>query len=154
MATDRRPFFDKHRIKEARREWKEGGLRSRFGGGANLGYGTDNELHSLFIRIRRIVDFKGATTPATMDNRMFGGAEEYRYLGRRGYMNPEKANRAAANVEKLAGTNFAPAIIAMARRHPYGVEALTIKYGNKAAMDIIMERDRRLRRMTRIRRGD
>jgi hypothetical protein len=154
MTVFRRPYFDKSRNRRARREWRQGGLRSRFGGGANLGYGADKELHSLFIRMRRIVNFKGANTPATIDNRILEGAEVLRYEGRKGYMNPEKANRAAANAEKLADTNFAPAVLGMARRHPYGVEALTIKYGNKPAMDKIMERDRRLRRMMRTRRED
>jgi hypothetical protein len=147
-----RPLFD--RRKGTRREWREGGFRSRFGGGATLGYGTDKELHSLFLRIRRDVDFKGAFTPAEIDNRLREAAEGLRLLGRRGYVKPEKANRSAENLEKLAGTNFAPTVIATARRHPYGPENLTLNYGRKGAMEIILERDRRLRRMMRTRRED
>jgi hypothetical protein len=150
MVVFRRPHFDKSPNREERREWREGGLRSRFGGGG--GYGTDKELHSLFIRIRRDVDFKGAFAPAEIDDRLREAAEELRLLGRRGYLKPEKANRAADNLEKLAGTDFAPSIIATARRHPYGPENLTLNYGRKGAMDVILERDRRLRRMMRTRR--
>jgi hypothetical protein len=152
MAVFRRPYFDKHRNREARREWRKGGFRSRFGGGG--GYSTDKELHSLFLRIRRDVDFKGAFTPAEIDNRLREAAEELKLFGRKGYINPEKANRAADNLEKLAGTNFAPTVIATARRHPYGPENLTLNYGRKGAMDVILERDRRLRRMMHTRRED
>lgn len=147
MAIDRRPFFDRHT--ETRVEWRGREFRPRFAEG---GYGTDKELHSLFLRIRRDVDFKGAFTPAEIDNRLREAAEELRLFGRRGYVKPEKANRSADNLEKLAGTNFAPTVIATARRHPYSPENLTLNYGRKGAMDIILERDRRLRRMMRTRR--
>jgi hypothetical protein len=152
MPIDWKPFFDKHA--ESRGNWnrRERGFEPRFAGGANGAYGTDKELHSTFIRIRRIANFYHAFTPVEIDARLRDGAEEQRILARRGYLNPEKAERSAKNLEKLEGMNFAPCIIAMARRHPYGVENLTINYGRKGAMDIILERDRRLKRMMRTRR--
>jgi hypothetical protein len=143
-----RPMFDRH--KETRVEWKERKFKPRFAEGA---YGTDKELHSLFIRIRRDVDFQGAFTPNEIDERISEAAKYLRLLAKKGYMKPEKAYPAADNLEKLTGTNFAPHILAMARRHPYGVENFTLHYGRKAAMDLILERDLKLRRMMRTRRS-
>jgi hypothetical protein len=147
MAIDRRPFFDKHRETRMERHGRE--FNPRFAEGA---YGTDKELHSLFMRTRRDVDYQGAFTPQEIDNRLREAVAELRYLAKRGYLNPEKACDAADNLEKLIGTNFAHSILAMAKRHPYGPENLTLHYGRKGAMDIILERDRKLRRMVRTRR--
>jgi hypothetical protein len=147
-----RPFFDKQ--SESRNKWtgRERELNPRFAGGANAEYGTDKELHSLFLRVRREVDFQGAFTPSEIDARLRDTAKGLRILARRGYEKPEKAERRAKNLEKLEGTNFGPTVIAAARRHPYGVENLTLNYGRKAAMDIILERDRKLMEMMRTRR--
>jgi hypothetical protein len=143
MPIGERPMFD--RQMETKVEWKG----REFAEGA---YGTDKEVHSLFMRTRRDVDFQGAFTPNEIDERISDAADYLRLLAKKGYMKPEKAYRAADNLEKLAGTNFAPTILAMARRHPYGVENFTLHYGRKAAMDYMLKQDRRLRRMMRTRR--
>lgn len=152
MSIDRQPFFDKH--SESRGNWsgRERECKPRFAEGANGSFGTDKELDSLFIRIRRDLDFQDAFTPNEIDARLRDTAKELRILGRRGYLNPEKAERSANNLEKLEGTNFAPSVIARAKRHPYGVVNLTLNYGRKGAMDAILERDRKLKRMMRTRR--
>ena len=152
MPINRQSFFDKH--SESRGNWsgREREFKPRFSGGANGAYGTDKELHSLFLRVRRDVDFQGALTPNEIDARLRDTAKGLRVLARRGYMKPDQAERRAKNLEKLEGTYFAPIVIAVAKRHPYGVENLTLNYGRKGAMDAILERDRKLRRMMRTRR--
>lgn len=152
MSIDRKPFFDKHSESSGNWSEREREFEPRFAGGANGAYGTDKELHSLFLRVRRDVDFQDAFTPNEIDARLRDTAKELRILGRRGYLKPEKAERSANNLEKLTDTNFAPSVIAIAKRHPYGVENLTLNYGRKGAMDVILERDRKLKRMMRTRR--
>jgi hypothetical protein len=113
---------------------------------------TDKEFHRAFMRISYYVDFKGAFTPNEIDKRIAREASELRFLGERGYMRKETANRRASNVGKVQGTSFGTRTIATARRHPDGLVNLTLNFGRHRAMDALIERNRRLRRMTRIRR--
>lgn len=147
-----RPFFDKQSKSRVKWTKREQSFNPRFAGGANGAYGTDKELHSLFLRVRRDVDFQGAFTPNEIDERLRKSAKVLRILAREGYEKPWQAERRAKNLEKLESTYFAPSVIAMARRHPYSVENLTLNYGSKGAMDVILERERKLRKMMRTRR--
>lgn len=115
----------------------------------------DKEFHGLFIRINHEIPLKGASTPEEVNARIIDHAKAWKSLAKSGYMNAKTAYRHADNLEKLvytAGTDFGTRAISTARRHPYGVENLTLNYGYSKAVDILLERNRRLRRMTRIRR--
>lgn len=115
----------------------------------------DKEFHGIFIRINHEVGLKGAFTPKEVNARIIDRAKAWKSLAKSGYMNPKTAYRHADNLEKLVyaeGTDFGTRAISTARRHPNGVENLTLNYGYSKAVDILLERNRRLRRMTRIRR--
>ncbi len=115
----------------------------------------DKEFHILFIRISATVDLRGAFTPEEVNARIIREAKVRKLLAERGYMNPKAAYHAADNLEKLVyteGTDFGTRAISTARRHPDGLENLTLNYGYSKAVDILLERNRRFRRMTRIRR--
>jgi len=113
---------------------------------------TDKEIHKKFVRICYDVPVQGAFTPNELDRRITDSAETLRFLGKRGYMDSERANRKADNLEKVVGTSFAPCVISIARRHPHGIINLTLNYGPQEAMKKIVERERRLRGMMRTRR--
>jgi len=113
---------------------------------------TDKEVHKKFMRITYAVPVQGAFTPNELDRRITDAAETLRFLGQRGYMDAQKANSNADNMEKVVGTGFAPRVISIARRHPHGIINLTLNYGPQEAMKIIVKRDRQLRGMMRTRR--
>jgi hypothetical protein len=116
----------------------------------------DKEFHPIFARVSSTVDLRGAYTPEEVNARIIAVAKAYKKLAKTGYMNPKRAYRNADNLEKLVytagSTNFGIRAVSMARRHPYGIENLTLNYGHTKAIDILLERKVRLRRMTRIRR--
>lgn len=115
----------------------------------------DKEFHAIFARISATIDLRGAFTPDEINSRILTAAKAYKTLAKTRYMNPKVAYRKATNLEKLVytrGTDFGTRAIAIARRHPVGLENLTLNYGHTKAIDILLERRTRLRRMTRIRR--
>ena len=116
----------------------------------------DREFHPLFCRVSATVDLRGAFTPEEVNARIIVAAKTYKKLAKTGYMNPKRAYRRAANLEKLVytagSTNFGIRAVSMARRHPHGLENLVLNYGQSRAIDILLERKTRLRRITRIRR--
>ena len=115
----------------------------------------DKEFHALFCRISEQVDLRGAFTPEEVNARIVRGAKVYGFLGKKGYLRAKTAYRRADNMRKLVyteGTDFGTRAISTARRHPYGIENLTLNYGRGKAIDILLLRARRLRRMTLIRR--
>ena len=113
---------------------------------------TDMEFHKAFIRINNAVPFDGCRSPEEINRRIAEEVRTLRILGDRGYLSEASANRKADNLEKVVGTSFATRTISRARRHPNGLENLTLNFGYRKAIDILFERNRRLRRMTRIRR--
>jgi hypothetical protein len=121
-----------------------------------LDFVPDKEFHKIFMKISYSVDLRGAFTPEEVNARVTRESKALKFLAKEGYMKPETAYHDADNLEKLvytAGkTDFGTRAISTARRHPYGVENLTLNYGRGRAIDILFERNRRLRRMTRIRR--
>jgi hypothetical protein len=120
-----------------------------------LDFVPDKEFHILFVRISATVDLRGAFTPEEVNTRILREAKARKLLAERGYMNPKAAYHDADNLEKLVytqGTDFGTRAISTARRHPYGLENLTLNYGRGKAIDILLERRTRLRRMMRIRR--
>jgi len=120
-----------------------------------LDFVPDKEFHILFVRISATVDLRGAFTPEEVNTRILREAKVRKLLAERGYMNPKAAYHDADNLEKLVytqGTDFGTRAISTARRHPYGLENLTLNYGRGKAIDILLERRTRLRRMMRIRR--
>lgn len=147
---DRKPMFDKHM--ETRREWEGKEPRFAVRREDTWDFMPDKEVHKKFIRICYDVDVKGALTPDELDRRIKDAAETLRFLGKRGYMDAERANRNADNLEKVVGTSFSPRVISIARRHPYGIINLTLNYGPKEAVKMVMEHERRLRGMLRTRR--
>ena len=154
MSIDRRPFFDKHRESrmETEHEWR--GKEPRFAARREdtWDFMTDKEIHKKFIRICYDVNVQGAFTPDELVRRLKDAAEMLRFLGKRGYIDAEKANRNADNLEKLVRTSFASRVISIARTHPYGMINLTLNYGAKEAVRLTMEREKRLREMLRTRR--
>jgi len=120
-----------------------------------LDFVPDKEFHVLFVRISATVDLRGAFTPEEVNTRIIRGAKALKFLAEKGYMSPKRAYHDADNLEKLVytqGTDFGTRAISTARRHPYGLENLTLNYGRTKAIDILLERRTRLRRMMRIRR--
>jgi len=120
-----------------------------------LDFVPDKEFHILFVRISATVDLRGAFTPEEVNTRILRGAKTLKFLAERGYMSPKRAYHDADNLEKLVytqGTDFGTRAISTARRHPYGLENLTLNYGRSKAIDILLERRTRLRRMMRTRR--
>jgi hypothetical protein len=120
-----------------------------------LDFVPDKEFHILFVRISAAVDLRGAFAPDEVNRRILREAKVLKSLAERGYMNPKAAYHAADNFEKLVytqGTDFGTRAISTARRHPYGLENLTLNYGRSKAIDILLERRTRLRRMMRTRR--
>lgn len=120
-----------------------------------LDFVPDKEFHILFVRISATVDLRGAFAPEEVNARIMRGAKAIKFLAEKGYMNPKTAYHAADNLEKLVyteGTDFGTRAISTARRHPYGLENLTLNYGRSKAIDILLERRTRLRRMMRVRR--
>jgi hypothetical protein len=121
-----------------------------------LDFMPDKEFHHLFIRISNTVPLRGAFTPEEVNARIIDRAKTYKSLAKSGYMNAKYAYRHADNLEKLvytAGkTDFGTRTISTARRHPYGIENLTLHYGYSKAVDILLEHKAKLRRMTRTRR--
>lgn len=121
-----------------------------------LDFVPDREFHGVFMRISADVDLRGAFTPEEVNARLIAAAKAYKSLAKRGYLGAKYAYRRADNLEKLvytAGkTDFGTRAISTARRHPYGIENLTLNYGRERAIDTLLERGRRFRRMTRIRR--
>jgi len=120
-----------------------------------LDFVPDKEFHILFVRISATVDLRGAFTPEEVNRRILREAKVRKYLAERGYMSPRLAYHDADNLEKLVytqGTDFGTRAISTARRHPYGLENLTLNYGRTKAIDILLERRTRLRRMMRVRR--
>jgi hypothetical protein len=111
---------------------------------------TDVEFHMAFMRISYAVDFKGVRTPDGIDSRIKEEASTLRILGERGYFREESAHHKADNLRKIAGTSFATRTISTAKRHPQGLENLTLNFGREKAIDILIERNIRLRRMTRM----
>lgn len=116
----------------------------------------DKEFHILFVRISATVDLRGAFAPEEVNARIIREAKARKFLAERGYMSRRLAYHDADNLEKLvytAGrTDFGTRAISTARRHPYGLENLTLNYGRSKAIDILLERRTRLRRMMRVRR--
>jgi hypothetical protein len=120
-----------------------------------LDFVPDREFHILFVRISATVDLRGAFTPEEVNARIIREAKARKFLAERGYMSRRLAYHDADNLEKLVytqGTDFGARAISTARRHPYGLENLTLNYGGSKAIDILLERRTRLRRMMRIRR--
>jgi len=120
-----------------------------------LDFVPDKEFHILFVRISATVDLRGAFTPEEVNTRILREAKVRKYLAESRYMNPKAAYHDADNLEKLVytqGTDFGTRAISTARRHPYGLENLTLNYGRGRAIDILLERRTRLRRMMRLRR--
>jgi hypothetical protein len=121
-----------------------------------LDFMPDKEFHHLFIRISNSVDLRRAFTPEEVNKRIIHEAKGLKFLAKEGYVRPKAAYHRADNLEKLvytAGrTDFGTRAISTARRHPDGLENLTLNYGYSKAVDILLERNRRLRRMTRTRR--
>jgi len=119
-----------------------------------LDFIPDKEFHLIFIRISDQIPLQGAFTPEEINARIIDRAKAYKYLAKRGYMSERTAYNRAKNLENLVytrGTDFGTRAIATARRHPNGIESLTLRYGYTKAVDILLERRTRLRRMTRIR---
>lgn len=154
MSIDRRPFFDRHRESrmETEREWRGKEPRFAVSRGDTWDFMPDKEVHKKFIRICYDVDVQGALTPDELDRRLKDAAEMLRFLGKRGYVDAERANRNANNLEKVVGTGFSPRVISIAKTHPYGIINLTLNYGPKEAVRRTMEREKRLREMLRTRR--
>jgi hypothetical protein len=120
-----------------------------------LDFVPDKEFHPLFMRVSSEVDLRGAFTPEEVNKRLITAAATLRSLAHEGYLSKRNAYRRSDNLEKLVdtkGTDFGTRAIATARRHPHGVENLTLNYGHVEAIDRLLERNRRLRRMTRMRR--
>jgi len=121
-----------------------------------LDFVPDREFHSVFMRISADVDLRGAFTPEEVNTRLIAAAKAYKSLAKRGYLGAKYAYRHADNLEKLVytrgRTDFGTRAVSTARRHPNGIENLTLNYGHGKAIDILLERSIRLRRMTRIRR--
>lgn len=120
-----------------------------------LDFIPDKEFHILFVRISATVGLRGAFTPDEVNARILREAKARKFLAERGYMSPRLAYHDADNLEKLVytqGTDFGTRAISTARRHPYGLENLTLNYGRSKAIDILLERRTRLRRMMRLRR--
>jgi hypothetical protein len=119
-----------------------------------LDFIPDREFHGIFMRVSAHIDLRGAFTPEEVNARILSAAKAYKSLAKSGYMSAKYAYRHAGNLEKLVytagSTNFGTRAISTARRHPYGIENLTLNYGHGKAVDILLERNASLRRMTRI----
>jgi hypothetical protein len=112
---------------------------------------VDRELHPVFIRVNALTDLQGADTPEEIDRRLDRTVEVYDLLLKRGVVSRKKAEEVERQVNKLQDANFSTYVIASARRHPSGLIALSLKYGHDRAVDLVLERNLRLRRMTRVR---
>jgi hypothetical protein len=118
-----------------------------------LDFMPDKEFHHLFIRISNSVDLRRAFTPEEVNQRIIHASKELKFLAKEGYVRPKTGYHRADNLEKLVytggRTDFGTRAVSMARRHPDGLENLTLNYGYSKAVDILIERNMRLRRMTR-----
>lgn len=117
---------------------------------------VDKEFHPVFHRVSETVDLKGAFTPDEIDKRLKRKIRAYDFLAKHKelltHVSKKEAKREKQNLQKLIDADFGVYVIAQASRHPDGIVNLTLHHGKDKAVEILLERSRRLRRSVRMRR--
>ena len=108
----------------------------------------DKEFHPIFDRVSRKVDLKGAGTPAEINERLKKKIKEIK----KKRLKPAKARRLISELMKLIFAGFGRRAIDEAIANPQGKVALTLKYGEEKAKEILLERARKRIGSLRVRR--
>lgn len=110
----------------------------------------DKEFHRIFERASVEVEFRGAGTPAEINERLNQKIESYKSLARNKQMSPSTARRRISNLKKLIFSGFGRRTIDEVIADPQGRIALTLRHGREKARDVLLARARgrigRLRR--------
>lgn len=99
----------------------------------------DKEFHVIFERTSETVDLQGATSVDEINRILDRRIRKAKRRQRRGI--PQGI--ILRNLDNLRNAGFARRTIEEAVTKPRGIEALTLKYGNEKAKDILLRRARR-----------
>jgi hypothetical protein len=104
---------------------------------------SDKEFHPIFERTTRVVDLKGAGTPAEINERLHQKIGEVKSSLKKGRMKIPQARRWISRLRQLIFAGFGRRTIDEAIAKPRGVVALTLRYGRKKANEILLKRGRK-----------